>query len=151
MNKQILIICILATNIACNSTSTENTNADSAIDTSSIGEMKIQVPDMVCYSNINGKDTVYLKIEKFPNVVTGKLVYKLYEKDSNTGTIDGILKGDTLIADYTFMSEGQQSVRQVAFIITDSLATEGYSDMEKKMENSFLKMQVSLISVKVYN
>jgi hypothetical protein len=91
--------------------------------------MHIQVPNIQCFKSIKGNDTVYLKLEKFPNVVTGNLAYDFHEKDGNTGTIDGVFKGDTLIADYTFMSEGQQSVRQVAFLIKDTTVTEGYADM----------------------
>ena len=101
-------------------------------DTSKPVENKIMIPTSSCYSSITGKDTVFLKTEIFPNVVTGVLSYKFYEKDSNKGEIDGKLSGDTLIADYRFMSEGKQSTRQVIFLIKDSVATEGYGNMEEK-------------------
>ena len=81
---------------------------------------------------MKGKDTVMLTVEKFPNVVTGRLTYKIYQKDSNKGDFEGVMKGDTLIADYKFMSEGKESVRHIAFLIKDSVATEGYADMEEK-------------------
>ena len=66
------------------------------------------------------------------NVVTGKLSYKFYEKDSNKGEIVGKLNGDTLLADYKFMSEGQLSTRQVVFLIKNNVAKEGYGKMEEK-------------------
>ena len=51
------------------------------------------------------------------------------------------MKADTLIADYTFMSEGTQSVREVAFLLTDSTAKEGYGDMtEKNNKMVFIKL-----------
>jgi hypothetical protein len=101
-------------------------------DSSAHSEMNIMIPGTLCYSSSGGNNTVYLKLEKFPNVVTGKLLYQLAEKDSNTGDIDGILKGDTLIADYKFLSEGIQSVRQVIFLIKDDVAREGYGEMEEQ-------------------
>ena len=71
-------------------------------------------------------------MDKLSGAVTGSLSYKFYEKDSNKGEIDGKLNGDTLIADYKFMSEGILSTRQVIFLIKDSTATEGYAAMEEK-------------------
>jgi len=65
-------------------------------------------------------------------VVTGKLSYQFFDKDSNIGEFDGRLYGDTLLADYKFMSEGKLSTRQVILLIKDSVATEGYGDMEEK-------------------
>ena len=61
--------------------------------------------------------------------INGKLNYKLYEKDKNEGTLVGNIKGDTLIADYTFMSEGVSSVREVAFLQKDGTYIEGFGDV----------------------
>jgi hypothetical protein len=130
-----LIITFIA---SCNNQSSETpatiAAADSSVaDTSSKpAEVKIMVPNVACYAYEKGKDTITLKTEHFPNVVTGLLVYKLSGKDSNKGEIDGVLHGDTLIADYKFMSEGKLSTRQVAFILKDSTATEGYGPSEEK-------------------
>lgn len=95
-------------------------------------ENSIMIAESICYTAVVGKDTMNLKVEKFPNVVTGNLSYNFYEKDDNLGTFDGTLNGDTLIANYAFMSEGKSSVRQVAFLISDSTATEGFGPMEEK-------------------
>lgn len=131
MKKNIVLIFIVANFVACQSA--ENKNSDIKKDsTDTTAVATIMVPNTTCFRYIHDKDTVYLKIEKFPNVVTGKLVYNFFEKDGNTGDIDGKLQGDTLIADYTFKSEGQTSVRQVAFIVKDNMATEGNGDMEEK-------------------
>jgi hypothetical protein len=89
------------------------------------------LPDVICFST-TGKDTAILKINISDTLASGTLIYKLYEKDSNKGNLEGKLYGDTLIANYKFMSEGIESVRQVAFLIKDSTATEGYGDIEEK-------------------
>ena len=61
--------------------------------------------------------------------VNGNLTYNLVGKDKNEGTLIGNMKGDTLIADYTFMSEGVSSVREVAFLQKDGTFIEGYGDV----------------------
>ena len=134
MRNNFLFLAVALFFAACNSSNTPITITDSSLttDTSKPVENTIQVANKTCYAYIRGKDTVLLTLEKFPNVVTGRLVYKLFEKDASEGDIDGKLNGDTLIADYTFKAEGITSVRQVAFLIKDSAATEGYTDMENK-------------------
>lgn len=92
----------------------------------------IKLPGYKCYINQAAGDSFWLQLNIFENNVTGNLKYIFKEKDSNRGELEGAMKGDTLIADYTFRSEGQKSVRQVAFLLKDSTATEGYGDMEEK-------------------
>lgn len=70
---------------------------------------------VVCYQYAANKDTIRLHVNRTGEKVSGTLLYSLYEKDRNQGTIAGTLKGDLLLADYTFQSEGMTSVRQVAF------------------------------------
>lgn len=63
-----------------------------------------------------GKDSIFLQLHIDNNIVNGDLEYKRFEKDRNKGTIKGMFRGDTLFADYTFMSEGVMSVREVMFL-----------------------------------
>lgn len=130
-----VLLITTATTISCNNSEPEKTAETAAMqDTSTVkpAENKVMVPVSGCYSFVKHKDTVLLKMDQFPNVVTGILSYHFYEKDNNNGDIDGTLHGDTLIADYKFMSEGKVSVRQVAFLLQDSSATEGYGPQEEK-------------------
>ncbi|WP_157960809.1 hypothetical protein [Nubsella zeaxanthinifaciens] len=82
-----------------------------------------------CYSYIKGKDTAMLTLLTTGKVSTGELEYKWFEKDKNIGTIEGEMHGDTLLASYTFNSEGQQSVRQVAFLKKGDQLLEGTGDV----------------------
>lgn len=61
--------------------------------------------------------------------VNGKLSYSIYGKDKNEGTINGNMLGDTLIAEYTFASEGVSSVREVVFLKREGTLIEGYGDV----------------------
>eukprot|EP01012_Entosiphon_sulcatum_P027333 TRINITY_DN32934_c0_g1_i1.p1 TRINITY_DN32934_c0_g1~~TRINITY_DN32934_c0_g1_i1.p1 ORF type:complete len:158 (+),score=22.65 TRINITY_DN32934_c0_g1_i1:358-831(+) len=89
-------------------------------------------PDAVqCYQYIKNRDTATLSIKSEDNKVTGTLGYNLYEKDKNAGTIAGVIKGDTIIASYTFQSEGQKSVREVAFLKKGDQLIEGFGDVQE--------------------
>jgi hypothetical protein len=85
-----------------------------------------------CYAYTTGKDTVRLTLQTTQPTVTGQLTYRYFEKDRNQGTIRGTMRGDTLLADYTFQSEGQESVRQVAFLRRSAGFVEGYGDVTER-------------------
>ncbi len=85
-----------------------------------------------CYTYINNKDKASLVIMISGYVVTGELNYQLFEKDSNQGAIKGEMRGDTLVADYIFNSEGKQSTRQVAFLKKDGKLIEGFGNAIEK-------------------
>ncbi|AEI50854.1 hypothetical protein [Runella slithyformis] len=82
-----------------------------------------------CYTYVNNRDTVELNLMQLGTKVSGELTYKLYEKDANRGTIEGEIKGDTLLANYTFKSEGISSLRQVAFLKKGEDWVEGIGDV----------------------
>lgn len=77
-------------------------------------------------------DTVSLHLTVNGETAAGHLTYALKEKDRNTGTFEGKVENGVLLADYTFNSEGQSSVREVAFRLDGTSAVEGYGDMEEK-------------------
>ncbi|MBO9201894.1 MULTISPECIES: hypothetical protein [Niastella] len=97
-----------------------------------------------CYQYATAADTITLKLVRTGENVTGTLVYLLKEKDSNKGTIQGTLKGDLLVADYTFMAEGSQSIRQVAFKQTGNTFIEGYGDIVEENGKQHFKNVDSL-------
>lgn len=127
----VLLLMVVA-ETSCNNEPLKVAEVTSTADTTKPVKNSIMILQSTCYASIKGRDTVNLKIEKFPNIVTGNLSYNYYGKDYNKGTIDGTLKGDTLVADYSFMSEGKSSVRQVAFLISDSSLIEGFGSVEEK-------------------
>ena len=86
----------------------------------------------ICYSSIVKKDTVLLNALMSGDSITGSLGYKLYEKDQNNGSIIGKMSGDTIRARYTFMSEGKESIREVAFLRKDTLLIEGLGNLKEE-------------------
>lgn len=85
-----------------------------------------------CYAYETATDTVRLSFTRAGEAVTGELDYRLREKDSNTGTLTGTMRGDTLLAEYTFGSEGIESVREVAFLFRDGRVVEGYGPVAQR-------------------
>ena len=79
-----------------------------------------------CYLYVSDYDTIKMNITIHENKVSGSLEYKYYEKDKNTGTINGELRENKLSAIYSFMSEGVKSTRQVIFQKKGETFTEGY-------------------------
>ena len=122
MKKVVLFVCLITILSACNNTTPtaqENTPDPNAKNTT-------------CYYSVQGKDSAYLKLVSMGTSVAGILNYIPYEKDKNTGTISGELHGDTIIADYKFMSEGMESVRQVVLLKRGHTLVEGFGDVEDK-------------------
>lgn len=64
------------------------------------------IPVSSCYAGSLNKYNFLIKVEVFQKVVTGSLAYQFYEKDKRKGALEGVLNGDTLVADFKFMSEG---------------------------------------------
>ena len=109
--------------------------AEETIDIPTVEEEIAEVPQFVenCYLGIIKSDTItmHLKLGN-DNLVEGHLNYKFFEKDNNEGKFVGTMKGDTLFADYVFMSEGKSSVREVVFLQKGNLMIEAYGDIEDK-------------------
>lgn len=82
-----------------------------------------------CYGFEGNNNSIALRVTDTYNGVKGYLKYHLHEKDSNKGAFQGVLNGDTLVATYTFQSEGVESKREVAFLIKGNQLLEGYGEM----------------------
>lgn len=126
MTKQFLFSLAFAFLLfSCKKESTPSTS-------SSTNEKQTEKPRTECYTYDANGSAVTIELQFQGNNVTGTLNYSLAEKDSNTGTIKGKVENNILIADYTFYSEGTESVRQVAFQIGDNKLVEGYGEMTKE-------------------
>lgn len=156
--SKIILVFLLIFSASC----TNEQKAKQADDTS-----KVIAPDTTftssrpktstsdCYVYIKNRDTASLKINMEGEELTGELNYKLFEKDSNKGTIAGEMKGDTIIAEYTFDSEGMRSVREVVFVKKDDgNIYEGTGDVMEKggkmvfKDRSALKFSPTMIFTK---
>ncbi|NCI47771.1 hypothetical protein [Sediminibacterium soli] len=124
--KKLFISPMLLLVLACN-TATENKTI-----TDSPAVVKTGESPNRCYAYISDQDTVKLQLSMDGKEAVGDLVYRLSEKDANNGSIRGRMRGDTLVADYTFTSEGMESVREVRFLRSDDILIEGVGEMEEQ-------------------
>ena len=139
MKKPFLLLTAAAIfALSCNSDKKETIGDDStvitSIDTNTTVVPTAPVEQQItgCYSYTKNRDTATLKINAENEELTGNLAYRLYEKDSNKGTIAGEIKGDTIIAEYIFDSEGMRSVREIVLLKKDGKLYEGYGEVEEK-------------------
>ena len=96
-------------------------------------EMVANESQIICFQGIVKRDTFNLHFQiDSKQIVTGELSYLFFEKDKNTGTIEGQMFGDTLKADYTFMSEGLKNIREVVFLRKGKILIEAYGDVEER-------------------
>lgn len=132
--KVILLIFPSIFFIACNNNNKEKAAVDEKNTTDSTTTAKAATNNETseCYINTKNKDSMLVNLTIKNNILTGDMNYQIAGKDKNKGTLQGEIRGDTIFADYTFMSEGKESVRQVAYLKKDNKLLEGYGDVEDK-------------------
>lgn len=131
--------------VSCNNgdTTSAKDTTDSSKQTTVAPEHK-PAAETTCYASVAANDTVRLSINKMGEAVTGSLIIKYSGKDANNGTLSGTMQGDTLLADYTFQSEGVQSVRQVVFLKKGKGFVQGYGDVEERGGKTVFKNRGAL-------
>lgn len=132
----ILILAILLA--SCNTPVKEAEKSTSAI----VGKKNTAGTNCYLYASLT--DTVSLNMTHLGDSVTGTLIYNFKEKDKNTGTINGRMNGNILIAEYTFLSEGIQSCRQVAFKLQGNNLVEGYGESYSQKDKVLFRNTDSL-------
>ncbi|ATL48029.1 hypothetical protein COR50_13105 [Chitinophaga caeni] len=120
MRYSLLSFTLVLSCLACNNSTKNDKNLQQETDPQ---------PDTLCYQFSNNKDLVSMQLFILGDNVNGKLEYAFFEKDKNSGTLVGNFHGDTLVADYTFKSEGIFSTRQVIFLRKGNEMIEGYGPM----------------------
>jgi len=151
--KNIFAIFTIALFAACQGGTAKKTQAK--IDSTIVSNAATPENAITCYQYIKNRDTATLSVKAAGNQVSGSLGYNLYEKDKNSGTFTGLVKGDTMIADYTFHSEGKISVRQIALLKQGDKLIEGFGDVQEIKGNmkfkdiSKLKFNNSIVFSKI--
>jgi hypothetical protein len=123
MNKIIIPTLIIVFLSACINATTEQ-QSDITMYLTEDGE--------TCYGFNNGKDSIKMSIEINDNKAKGNLNFNYHEKDANIGTFSGKLNGDTLWANYTFISEGIESKREVVFLKQEENWIQGYGNVTEE-------------------
>ncbi|OGI63485.1 hypothetical protein A2914_01530 [Candidatus Nomurabacteria bacterium RIFCSPLOWO2_01_FULL_41_21] len=84
-----------------------------------------------CYVATLGKDVYTLTIlSQVGETFKGTLLFKNFEKDSSSGTFVGTYKDGILLGDYSFQSEGTNSIMQVIFKKEGNSFVRGYGEVK---------------------
>ena len=86
--------------------------------------------ELGCYGYKADGNEIKMSIKELDAEVKADLTYALKEKDKNEGTFVGTFVDNKLIGTYTFMSEGMESTREIAFMVTDNKLFEGFGDLD---------------------
>lgn len=97
------------------------------------------LPATGCYQMVIDKDSATMNLTINGNNVSGKLDYKRFQKDNNTGNFTGTIDSNRINAWYSFQAEGTISVRQVVFKIDGDKLLEGYGDIGAKGDTAYFK------------
>lgn len=138
------ILFVVAAALIFSSCQSENNQEKSPNNSSSNAE-DVKISETYCYAFIKDNDTARLNYISTNGITTGELSYNLYQKDKNNGILEGEIKGDTLIADYIFESEGSESVREVVFLMKNNELIEGFGEVEEKDGKTIFKNRSKLI------
>lgn len=88
-----------------------------------------------CYVSKLAKDIYVLRIESETNgIVSGKLAFNNFEKDSSSGSFTGTYANGILFGDYSFDSEGLHSDMQVIFKKEGQSFVRGYGSVKNEGE-----------------
>ncbi|NMH26780.1 hypothetical protein [Flavobacterium silvaticum] len=131
MKNSVISFAIAISLIGCNKKE-EIKAGESPIKTETDTIVSSSETEKNCYEFVQQKDTISLSYNQTGNKVNGELHFKNFEKDSSHGKVEGIFSGDTLKLDYTFQSEGTESVREMNFLKNGLSLIMGTGDMEDK-------------------
>jgi len=143
MKQLILILSGLVLLNSCEKNDGKQTNVENrkpdtlAIDRNLLNQIPEAENVDYCYMSVLAKDSMFLSYKINNGNVTGKLKYKNFEKDSNSGDITGKVSGDTLKVNYKFASEGSSSEREIYFLQDSGVLLEGIG---KYAENNSTKL-----------
>ncbi len=83
-----------------------------------------------CYGYAEKGSKITFQITRVDPLVQGTLIYDWAEKDRNSGSFNGSFENGMILGTYTFISEGIESSREVAFKVRDSALIEGFGETQ---------------------
>jgi hypothetical protein len=130
--KKLIILSLVSLFLTnCKNTTKVEDKAVEKENTVATKETKTVLLEEGCYTYNANNNAINLEITGINEEVTGTLSYSLDGKDSNKGTFKGKLTDNKLIGDYTFMSEGAESKREIAFLVKENQLIEGFGKVDE--------------------
>lgn len=129
--KKLLFTCLALSVLASCKTKEKQEENETQPEVPVAVEEKAPALALGCYTYDDNGNHIVLEITEMNGTVLGNLDYALKEKDANQGTFSGVLKDSVLIGSYTFMSEGTESTREVAFLVKEGRLIEGFGALDE--------------------
>ncbi|MBC7439534.1 MAG: hypothetical protein H7250_06075 [Flavobacterium sp.] len=139
MKKVILSILILSALSSCKKNETSDADNKTLIDSTETKNIT-KTAATLCFEFSKNKDTtdVSLIIEK-NNQVSGKMHWNPFEKDGAIGVLNGIKKGDTIVADFDYIIEGNKQLEEKVFILKNNELQELIGALKDKKGKLIIK------------
>ncbi|MDP9079409.1 MAG: hypothetical protein M3O71_18410 [Bacteroidota bacterium] len=119
--KYLTLFCIASIFIAsCSSNNNKAANKDSVnANAADTGKITAVAPaaSSLCFLKTDVKDTTSIELVTKDTKVTGEMNWLPYQKDSRKGTLNGVVKGDTINAVWSFMQEGMKDTLNLKFVL----------------------------------
>ncbi len=130
MKKSMIALLLILVVASCK---TKEKETESTQETTEDLTVKVPSPtlEIGCYTYDANGNKVVMKITQINDSVMGQLDYSLKEKDASSGIFSGALKDSLLFGSYVFMSEGIESSREVAFLLTSNQLIEGFGELDE--------------------
>lgn len=130
--KKLLFVCFALSLVAsCKNKETKEVDSIPEETETVVPPRSVPTLEEGCYTYDANGNHIVLEITEMDGSVLGNLDYALKEKDANKGTFAGMLKDSVLIGNYTFMSEGTESTREVAFLVKEGQLIEGFGALNE--------------------
>jgi hypothetical protein len=118
--KSIILVCVAVLGMAACSSNTNNQAKTDTVGGSDATAQTNNIPTVssLCFLRTEGKanrDSTSIELVIKGDKVSGQMNWLPYQKDSRRGTLDGMIKGDSIQAKWSFMQEGMQDTINLKF------------------------------------
>lgn len=87
---------------------------------------------LTCWAYSQDDDLIGMTLEMRGQQVSGKLTYTVYDRDRSSGNIAGVMRGDTIIANYEYVTGSKKVIQEVVFLFRDNAFIEGDGPTEQR-------------------
>lgn len=136
MKNFLIILVIIILGIFAYRAFTPSSSVEEPVDVIESEEENLDLADTTtssiigCYVAGTENDIYTLRINsQEEEMVTGTLEFNNYQKDSSQGSFNGIFEDGILLGDYSFSSEGMDSVMEVIFKQRGEDFVRGYGEV----------------------
>lgn len=130
MKKIVYIVFTTLLVFGCKTKTEKENNNGQPETTTDVEEKSAPSLEVGCYVYDANGNRIVFEITDVSTTVLGNLSYALKEKDGNKGTFAGVMNDSVLLGKYTFISEGKESTREVAFLVEDAQLVEGFGELD---------------------